>query len=124
MKRIVLFLSLLTVACGTQMIDPPERLIEKDKFVDILFDLSIYNGVKNNTTPAFTSSNLQIMPYLYSKYDFDSVQFFESNLYYASRGDLYLAMFDTVRARIERTEQLMDSLRALPLPESPEVPED
>jgi hypothetical protein len=106
------------------MIDPPERLIEKDKFVDILFDLSIYNGVKNNTTPAFTSSNLQIMPYLYSKYDFDSVQFFESNLYYASRGDIYLAMFDTVRARIERTEQLMDSLRALPLPESPEVPED
>ena len=122
MKRIVLFLSFLTVACGTQMIDPPERLIEKDKFVDILFDLSIYNGVKNNTTPAFTSSNLQIMPYLYSKYDFDSVQFFESNLYYASQGDIYLAMFDTVRARIERTEQLMDSLRALPLPENPEVP--
>ena len=124
MKRIVLFLSFLTVACGTQMIDPPERLIEKDKFVDILFDLTLYNGIRNHTTPVFSTQEMQIMPYLYSKYEFDSVQFFESNLYYASRGDLYLAMLDTVRARIERTEQLMDSLRALPLPVSPEVPED
>ena len=124
MKKLILLLLFVVAACGTQMIDPPERLIEKDKFVDILFDLAIYNGVKNNTTPSFTSSNLQIMPYLYSKYDFDSVQFFESNLYYASRGDLYLAMFDTVRARIERTEQLMDSLRMLPPPETLEETEN
>lgn len=94
------------------MLEPPDQLISKDKFVDILYELTVYNGVKNNTTPAFTSSDLQIMPYLYSKYDFDSVQFFESNLYYASSGDLYLAMLDTVRARIERTEILLDSLRA------------
>jgi hypothetical protein len=93
------------------MLEPPERLITKEKFVDILYELTIYNGVKNNTAPAFTSSDLQIMPYLYSKYDFDSVQFFESNLYYASSGDQYVAMFDTIRARIERTEKLLDSLR-------------
>jgi hypothetical protein len=93
------------------MVEPPERLIAKEKFVNILYELAIYNGVKNNTTPAFTTSDLQIMPYLYSKYDFDSVQFFESNFYYASRGDLYVAMYDTVRARIERTEKLLDSLR-------------
>ncbi len=100
------------LSCSTRMLEPPEQLISKDKFVDILYELTVYNGVKNNTTPAFTSSDLQIMPYLYSKYDFDSVQFFESNLYYASSGDLYLAMLDTVRARIERTEILLDSLRA------------
>lgn len=100
------------LSCSTRMLEPPEQLITKDKFVDILYELTVYNGVKNNTTPAFTSSDLQIMPYLYSKYDFDSVQFFESNLYYASSGDLYLAMLDTVRARIERTEILLDSLRA------------
>ena len=98
------------LSCSTRMLEPPERLIAKEKFVDILYELTIYNGVKNNTTPAFTSSDLQIMPYLYSKYDFDSVQFFESNLYYASSGDLYVAMFDTIRARIERTEKLLDSL--------------
>lgn len=100
------------LSCSTRMLEPPDQLISKDKFVDILYELTVYNGVKNNTTPAFTSSDLQIMPYLYSKYDFDSVQFFESNLYYASSGDLYLAMLDTVRARIERTEILLDSLRA------------
>ena len=100
------------LSCSTRMLEPPEQLITKDKFVDILYELTVYNGVRNNTTPAFTSSDLQIMPYLYSKYDFDSVQFFESNLYYASSGDLYLAMLDTVRARMERTEILLDSLRA------------
>ena len=105
----LLFLS--SLACSTRLVEPPERLIEKEKFVDILYELAIYNGVKNNTTPAFTTSDLQIMPYLYSKYDFDSVQFFESNFYYASRGDFYVAMFDTVRARIQRTEKLLDSLR-------------
>ncbi|MGA0987803.1 MAG: DUF4296 domain-containing protein [Flavobacteriaceae bacterium] len=109
----LLFLS--SLACSTRMVEPPERLIAKEKFVDILYELAIYNGVKNNTTPAFTTSDLQIMPYLYSKYDFDSVQFFESNFYYASRGDLYVAMYDTVRARIERTEKLLDSLREVSL---------
>ena len=118
MKKLILLLLFVVAACGTQMIDPPERLIEKDKFVNILFDLTLYNGIRNHTTPVFSTQELRIMPYLYSKYDFDSVQFFESNLYYASRGDLYLAMFDTVRARIERTEQLMDSLRKLPPPET------
>jgi hypothetical protein len=108
---ILAFVLLGVVSCSTRMVEPPENLIAKDKFVDILFELAIYNGVKNNTTPAFTTTELQIMPYLYSKYDFDSVQFSQSNLYYASRGDQYLAMFDTVRARIERTEQLLDSLR-------------
>jgi hypothetical protein len=124
MKKLILLLLFIFAACGTQMIDPPERLIEKDKFLDILFDLTLYNGIRNHTTPVFSTQELRIMPYLYSKYDFDSVQFFESNLYYASRGDLYLAMFDTVRARIERTEQLMDSLRMLPPPETLEETEN
>ena len=105
----LLFIS--SLACSTRMVEPPERLIEKEKFVDILYELAIYNGIKNKTTPAITTNDLQIMPYLYSKYDFDSVQFVESNFYYASRGDLYVAMYDTVRARIERTEKLLDSLR-------------
>ena len=105
----LLFLS--SLACSTRMVEPPERLIEKEKFVDILYELAIYNGVKNKIIQDFNSAEFQIMPYLYSKYDFDSVQFFESNLYYASRGDLYVAMFDTVRVRIQRTEELLDSLR-------------
>ncbi|MGA0031190.1 MAG: DUF4296 domain-containing protein, partial [Flavobacteriaceae bacterium] len=102
---------LSSLACSTRMVEPPERLIEKEKFVDILYELAIYNGVKNKIIQDFNSAEFQIMPYLYSKYDFDSVQFFESNLYYASRGDLYVAMFDTVRVRIQRTEELLDSLR-------------
>lgn len=124
MKKLILLLLFIVAACGTQMIDPPERLIEKEKFLDILFDLTLYNGIRNHTTPVFSTQELRIMPYLYSKYDFDSVQFFESNLYYASRGDLYLAMLDTVRARIERTEQLMDSLRMLPPLETVEETEN
>ena len=47
------------------MVEPPERLIEKEKFVDILYELAIYNGIKNKTTPAITTNDLQIMPYLY-----------------------------------------------------------
>jgi hypothetical protein len=97
------------------MVEPPERLIAKEKIVDILYELAIYNGVKNKIIQDFNSAEFQIMPYLYSKYDFDSVQFFESNFYYASQGDLYVAMFDTVRARIERTEKLLDSLREVSL---------
>ncbi len=123
MKKLIFLLLFIVAACGTRMIDPPEHLIEKDKFVDILFDLTLYNGIRNHTTPVFSTQELRIMPYLYSKYDFDSLQFFESNLYYASRGDLYLAMFDTVRVRIERTEQLMDSLRKLSPPETLEETE-
>ena len=45
MKKLILLLLFVVAACGTQMIDPPERLIEKDKFVNILFDLTLYNGI-------------------------------------------------------------------------------
>jgi hypothetical protein len=51
------------------------------------------------------------MPYVLEKYQIDSVQLLNSNKYYSTLGTTYLALFDSIEARLEQKSDLIDSLR-------------
>nr|WP_299387247.1 DUF4296 domain-containing protein [Allomuricauda sp.] len=108
--RLILFFcfGLLLFSCGEKVIEPPQNLIPKEKMVEIYHDLALLNAAKNNIEPLLEYKETTIMEYLYEKYDIDSVQLTESDLYYASVPLEYQEIYEKVDAILERRKNAME----------------
>ena len=114
MKRLTLLsLLLLLISCATRMMEPPEYLIEESVFADILYDIALLKAVHSTSPATLENQGILIMPYVLEKYQIDSVQLLNSNKYYSTLGTTYLALFDSIEARLEQKSDLIDSLRRL-----------
>ncbi|AYN69407.1 DUF4296 domain-containing protein [Euzebyella marina] len=121
--KIVLFCSVvLLCACNDQLIEPPENLIGKDKMVLILKDVAIINAAKTTNVSVLRENNVDIMEYIYAKYDVDSLQFVESDKYYASLPAEYKTMYLNVEALLEKDQnvfkeakEVQDSIKRIEL---------
>lgn len=124
MKRVVLFVILLSlIGCNTT-IEKPNNLIEKDKMIDILYDISLLEAIKTQNINGGIN-NKDANAYLYKKYKIDSLQLVQSNKYYASDIEEYKKMFAKVKARLEeQTKKLPGNLNqgsTSPMSETPQV---
>lgn len=92
-----------------QTFTKPERLIEKQVMINVLYDLSVLQATSNHNLSETISKN--IPKFIKQKYDIDSLQFVESNKFYASQIDEYQQMYNEVYARIKddltKTEALV-----------------
>lgn len=99
-KYILLFIiiSFVTSSCKDEVIAKPKNLIERNKMVDIIYDLSILEAAKSQT------SGVQNYPrattFIKDKYKIDSVTFAQSTQYYASDMKAYKKMYDEVKERL------------------------
>lgn len=107
-KAILILVGLLFLACGEKVVEEPENLIPKEKMTDILYDLAILNATKSSFSSVFEKTGIDIMEFLYEKYDIDSIQFAESDLYYASVPLEYQSIYEDIDARIERRKEAME----------------
>lgn len=110
---LIIFGFLILLACKEKLIEPPQNLISEQKMTEILYDLALIKGLK--TTSARTLDNYQIetMPYIYEKYDIDSLQFVTSDQYYASEPSIYQRMYQTITNRIENQIKEIEKAREL-----------
>lgn len=102
------FIGLLFLSCGEKVVEEPENLIPKEKMESILYDLAILNSTKSAFSSVFDDTGIDIMEFLYDKYDIDSIQFSESDLYYASVPLEYQSIYESVDARIDRRKKAME----------------
>jgi hypothetical protein len=105
MKKIFFFcVVFLAVSCNNSVIEKPSNLIEKDKMVDILYDISLLETVKSQGIKrGFTQS--EINQYILKKYKIDSLQLISSNKYYASDAEEYKIMFEKVKAKLDEDDK-------------------
>ena len=85
--------------------EQPENLIPKEKMVEILRDLAILNAGRTTNVAILHKNDVEPMPYLYAKYDIDSTQFSNSDLYYASIPEEYEDIYAKVEARLETEKE-------------------
>jgi len=112
--RIVYLILLLVLlsSCSTRMMEPPEDLIEESVFSDILYDVAVLKAVHSTSPATLESQGILIMPYIYEKYDVDSLQLINSNKYYSTQGDRYFKLFESIETRLAEKSEVIDSLRA------------
>ena len=113
MKQFICIVSLLvflTSCDNTSKPSKPEKLISKDKMENILYDLYIINAAKGVNRKLLEDNGVVPESYLLSKYKIDSLQFVQSNAYYAFDSDLYKDMVEKVRARLENEKKTFEDL--------------
>ena len=112
MKRLITALCLLFIlGCNEKTIEKPENLIPKDQMIEIFYDLAIINAAKKTNSVYLIDNNIEPMPFIYGKYDVDSLQFVHSDIYYASVPEEYEAMYKVVEARLESEKSEYDKTK-------------
>lgn len=102
--RIIAFIFgilLLVSGCGDEAVKKPDNLIEKDKMVDIIYDLSLVEAIRSQRPTVFEKNNINPNTYIYKKYGIDSLQFAKSNEYYASDIKGYKKIYEEVSKRLQ-----------------------
>lgn len=112
MRKTVSFLVVLILflSCKEEAVEKPDRLIEKGKMVNIMYDLAILEGIKYQNPTSLVAYDINPSKYIYKKYKIDSLQFAQSNVYYASNYEDYKDIFDEIIKRIDDQKEVMDSL--------------
>jgi hypothetical protein len=112
MRKSIVFLAVLIafVSCKEEVVKEPDHLIEEGVMVDIMYDLVLFEAVKNNNPGSLSEYQINPNQYIYKKYKIDSLQFVQNNKYYASNYVEYKEMYDEIAKRLERNKKKVDSL--------------
>lgn len=123
MRLITLLLAFLLVLIScTSAIEKPKKLIEKDKMVDILYDIALLEAIKSQNVNGGISSK-KANEFLFQKYKIDSLQWEENNKYYAADIEEYKKMYEEVKQRIqEETQKANKASSESTLPSNPDEP--
>jgi hypothetical protein len=110
MKKIVVLVVLLVfVSCKEEVVKKPNRLIEKDVMVNIMYDLSLLEAIKYQSPTTLDSNKISPKQYIYKKYKVDSLQFAQSNVYYASDYEEYKNMFEQMTKRLDQKKLAVEA---------------
>jgi hypothetical protein len=112
MKKLLVFLTLgmLLLNCNSNTIEKPNNLLDEDQMVAILYDLYVVNAIKSSNINYIQEHNITSANYIFQKYKVDSLQFSQSDLYYASDIEEYEKMYQRVTERIQEDRAVTDSL--------------
>jgi len=106
MKKISYILALVFLfSCAEKLLDKPDNLIPKNKMILILNDLAILNAAKISNVGVLQDHNIEPMPFIYEKYGIDSIQYVESDRYYASIPKEQEAIYTAVEKILEEEEK-------------------
>lgn len=100
---------MLFLGCADQAVEKPKDLIPKEKMVDILHDLSLLNATRSTLGARMDQTGVEVMEFIYDRYDIDSLQFVKSDLYYASRPMEYQALYTEVDARLDARSKALEA---------------
>jgi outer membrane protein assembly factor BamE (lipoprotein component of BamABCDE complex) len=113
MKKIIPFLIVLLVlfACKKELVKEPKSLIEREKMVNIMYDLSLLEAMRMENPILMDSFKNNSNQYVFKKYKIDSVQFAQSNIFYAANYKEYEKMYNQVKSRIDLKKKQIDSVK-------------
>lgn len=99
-------------SCKEKLIEPPENIIPQAEMTEILYDLALINGARTTNPTLLDNYNIKTMPYIYEKYDIDSLRFVTSDQYYASVPAVYQQMYQKISDRLQQEIKKIDEKRA------------
>ena len=98
-KLLFLAVSFVILSCKDEVVAKPKNLIERDKMVTIIYDLSIFEAAKSQTSGIYQYPKAS--KFLMEKYKVDSLTFAQSAQYYATDMKEYKKIYDEVKERLK-----------------------
>lgn len=111
MKKSISLLAILALlGCKEDLVKKPDRLIEKSKMMDIMYDLALLEAIKYQNPAVLDSNQIRPKQFIYKKYKIDSLQLAQNNRYYAADYKSYKVMFESVVKRIENEKKRANTI--------------
>jgi hypothetical protein len=114
MRKINLLLlafSFVILSCKEEVVSKPKNLIERDKMVSIIYDLSVLEAAKSQTSGIY--HYLKSSQFLKEKYKVDSLTFAQSTQYYASDMKEYKKIYDEVKSRLQSENTKLNGVKPI-----------
>ena len=102
MKRYLIIL-IFIFACSS---NAPENLISEKKMESIIFDIMILNA--SSSYDLKIDNNMISDELIFRKHNIDSIQFYESELYYSQNPRVHFNIYSNVKRKIQKS---IDSLK-------------
>lgn len=116
-KLVSLFLLLaILIGCQKPAVPKPDNLIDENEMVDIMYDISILEAMKSQKAVVLEANKINPSTYIYKKYKVDSLQFANSDKFYASDLKKYKEIFEKVNKRMEEKMEASKKQKTSPLP--------
>lgn len=107
---IFLLLSIFVlVSCNEKPVEKPDRLINKETMIDILYDISVLQA-SVSFKPDIVNQNVEVEKYIYEKYGIDSLTLHQNQRFYASDVEDFNKMYKELSEKIKNEETIADSL--------------
>ena len=104
---VIVVLGVLVLACSDSYKQKkPDNLIPKDQMTELLYDLYVINAAKGVNRKTLEANDFNPETYILTKYNVDSIQFAESNTYYAFNTEVYSDIVEKVKARLEKEKEV------------------
>src|SRR5210317_2241798 len=104
MKNLVyIIIIMLFFGCNNVIEKPkkPDNLIPEDKMVEIMYDVFLLNSAKGVNKIKLEENGVLPENYIFEKYQIDSLQFANSNNYYAYETKTYESILNRIKDKIE-----------------------
>jgi len=87
----------------------PDDIIPKNQMIDLWVDIYIANGTEKVNNKKL-EKRINYFPFIFQKYNIDSVRFMKSNIYYTSKIEEYEEMFQKVEKKLLDIKAVLDPL--------------
>jgi len=113
MKKVfILTILVCLTSCSEKLLEKPENLIARDKMVEVLKDLAKVNAAKTTNAAILRDNDIDPMAYIFVKHSIDSMQFVESDKYYASLPVEYGRIYKDVESILEKEQAILNETKA------------
>lgn len=115
LKKYILFfgIGLLALSCNRfNGPEKPENLISKEKMVAILIDSRMLSSASTKNKRIMKDHNLDISTHVFKTHNIDSLQFAQSNSYYAFHTDMYEEIYENVMDSLEKLNIKLKDIEA------------
>ena len=102
-KYLILFIFI--IGCSS---NAPEDLISEEKMESIIFDIMILNA--SSSYDLKIDNDMISDELIFRKHDIDSVQFYNSELYYSRNPKIHFNIYSNVKRRIQKS---IDSIKSI-----------
>ena len=106
----------ILISCQKPAVSKPDNLIDEEVMVDIMYDVSVLEAMKSQKAFVLEANKINPNTYIYKKYKIDSLQFANSDKFYASDIKKYKEIFDKVNKRMEEKMEGLKKQKTSPLP--------
>ena len=108
---ILFTIAALLTACESKVdYEKPKDLIPKEQMTDLLYDMHLATA-SSNLRNINLERDRNYMSLVYEKYGIDSTRFAISNIYYTSKSDEYLEIFEEVERRLRELKDTYQNER-------------